>query len=124
MGCGSSSAARENVGVAVVPEAAPKLQQPEQQQQEVSSSQQPGAKQQPAAASEEGGTATGSPATAPIAPASAPTSSASASASAPLGVPNRRFGPPIPVSVLTDSYKASHYLMVSSSPGYTSGWRF
>lgn len=42
--------------------------------------------------------------------AAIPAAAATASASSTNGGP-RRFGPPVPVSILTDSYKASHYLM-------------
>lgn len=49
--------------------------------------------------------------------AAAPTTSCTGSGGAPSGAAptqprvSGRFGPPIPVSVLTDSYKASHFLM-------------
>lgn len=58
-----------------------------------------------------GGAATGSPKSSPT--AQAPSKAAAPASSSSSAAPRMpvRSGPPVPVSVLTDSYKASHFLM-------------
>lgn len=97
MGCGSSKDALP-LGVGVVPEAKP-----------TSSG---------SSSSSSDSTCNGSSGKTTEAAVSSPkvesgnTAASSASSAAATGVPRaRRFGPPIPISVLTDSYKASHFLM-------------
>jgi hypothetical protein len=128
MGCGNSQPATSDpttIATAVLPE--PQTNHNTQQTPQHMSQQQQGT---PAASSgsNEGkaestgagasSSATGSAAAASLSVASPPpvASSPAVVSPRPLGGGHhgrQRFGPPVPVSVLTDSYKASHFLMVS-----------
>jgi nicotinic acid phosphoribosyltransferase len=105
MGCGSSSDARPMVGVA------PAAQPGPGQQKAVAAGN--GTATNTTAASSSSSSSDGASTTTPgNAAASAAQQVKQASLASPQvhqGLP--RMGPPVPVSVLTDSYKASHYLM-------------